>query len=178
LEVNTFAYVNRIITFAIIPFTAITQAASPIIGYNIGAKQLRRVSSSILWSFLYATVYATLAIIILYLCSGKILSLLTDDIEIIHHGIDMLKYLSPAVLFIPFSLIIGATYQASGKRSLSFLLAALPLLLLIPSSLVLQKLFETRGAWLSFTVSNALSGLIAIVISLRTMSTLIRGKSI
>lgn len=37
IAVTTYAYISKIITFAIMPFTAITQALSPIVGYNFGA---------------------------------------------------------------------------------------------------------------------------------------------
>lgn len=43
LGVNTYAYLSKIITFAVMPFTAVTQALSPIVGYNYGAGKPERV---------------------------------------------------------------------------------------------------------------------------------------
>ena len=39
LAINTFAYFNKILLFAAIPFTVLMQAISPIVGYNYGAKK-------------------------------------------------------------------------------------------------------------------------------------------
>ena len=56
--VNAFAYISKILTVAVLPFTAVAQAVAPIAGYSFGAGQRRRIQKTfrlgLLLSFLYA----------------------------------------------------------------------------------------------------------------------------
>jgi len=55
--VTAFAYMSRILTFAAVPFTAVTQALSPIAGYQYGAKRPDRLRDAVRYSVFLAAGY-------------------------------------------------------------------------------------------------------------------------
>lgn len=46
-SLSTFAYVSKILSFAIVPFNAVATAISPIISYNHGAMATKKNKQSI-----------------------------------------------------------------------------------------------------------------------------------
>ena len=121
MSINTFAYVSKIIGFAVVPFNAVTSAVSPIISYNYGAKSIKRIDKSFNFSVIFCEAYAVIAFVAAFTLSDNILSIFTDNAEIINQGVAALKALSLALPFLPVVLSVGIYFQATEKRLNAFL---------------------------------------------------------
>ncbi len=120
--IASFAYVAKIIQFAVVPFTAVTSALAPIVGYNGSAGNFKRVNNVMKYAFTACYLVALCEIIISFLLSNKLMQIFTKDISIINYGSDILKMLCPSVLFIPFILIVGAYFQALANKKQSLVI--------------------------------------------------------
>lgn len=167
LGVNTFAFVNKLIAFAIVPFTALTQAIMPIIGFNYGANDGVRVRQAVRFSLITATVYAVFAIALAEAIPSYLVRIFTDDKEIIALGASAIRILSASLIFVPFPLILGAAYQAEGKKYLALILYSLMFFCLLPFVFTLYKPMGINGIWLSYVISAICSTIISILVLLR-----------
>lgn len=165
LGVNTFAFVNKLVAFAIVPFTALTQAIMPIIGFNHGANQPSRVSKTIKFSIIIALVYSVIALIISETIPSYLMRIFTKEQDVIDAGTNALRILAPALIFIPLPLLMGASFQALGKKGLALLLYSLNLIFLLPFIFTLYLKLQIIGVWLSYVLSTICSALTALIIT-------------
>lgn len=161
---NAFAYAGKIITFAIVPYNAVSTAVSPIISYNFGADKKVRVKKSFNFSLMVCEIYSVIGIIIAAVLSEYLIRIFTADDNIILLGSEMLKSVSPALLFLPAILLTGSYFQATGKKTAAFLSNGLILIL----ACVLIPLFavksDTMGVFSAITMSCLLSAVISLIL--------------
>lgn len=150
LGVNTFAYVSKIITFGLVPFNAVTQAISPIIGYNHGAGNRERVGKTVSFSASVCVIYAVPALILTLFISDRLIGIFTDNTELILSGSYGLKTIAAALPFVPFPLLFGAYFQAIGKKLPAFLLNISILAFLFPCAALFSGFWGMNGVWWAF----------------------------
>lgn len=163
LGINTFAFVSKLITFAIVPFTALTQAVMPIIGFNYGAKEYGRIKQTTKFALAVAIAYAIIATALAEAIPSYLMRIFTDDTEIIAMGSIAIRLLSASLVLTPLPLILGAVFQAEGKR-ISLLLYSLTLIFLLPFVFTLYLPMSTNGIWLSYVIASGCATIVAIVI--------------
>lgn len=162
--INTFAYLSRIITFAIVPFNAISQAISPIISYNWGAGNDSRVKSAVKISMILCEIYAILAMILGIYESHLFIKLFTDDANILSAGSNAVKIISAALPFVPLTVITGSYFQAVGKRAASISTYLSILVFLILFAMILSNRYGLNGVWISIPLACALSAMAAVIL--------------
>lgn len=166
-SVNTFAYVSKIITFAIVPFNAVASASSPIISYNYGTKNRQRVNQCIHYSIIFCEIYSIIAWIVVFLVPEIFIKIFTADNEIISIGADALKIIAPALLFAPIVFIIGTYFQAAGKKATALFTNSLVIIFSIILIPIFSILMNVSGIYAALTVSFILSGIIALIIKMQ-----------
>ncbi len=164
--INAFAYIGKILVFAVVPFTAVTQALAPVLGYNYGAKNTVRLRKTIRFCTLISLLYAVCAALLLMSVPKSLMSVFTDDDAIIALGVNGLRRIAPALLFMPLPMLSGAVFQAVGHKLRALLMYAVNLLLLIPLALLLESRFGLNGVWLAYTAAAVGSGLLALAVIL------------
>lgn len=160
--VNTFAYISKIITFVIVPFTALAQALAPIAGYNYGAGQFERVQKTIKVSLLYSFIYALLAFSLLSSLPETLLRLLTDDADIIAQGARGLRIIAFAMFGMPLPVLAGAAFQAIGQKLRAFVMYAANLIFMVPALYLASALYGVTGIWWAYAAANGLASLFAV----------------
>lgn len=162
--INTFAFVSKLITFAIVPFTALTQAIMPIIGFNYGCGNNARIKETIRFSICLALAYAVIATAVAEIIPIYLMRMFTNDTEIINTGVTAIRILSISLVFTPLPLLIGAAYQAQGFKSSSLLLYSLNLLFLLPFVFTLYIPMGINGVWLSYLLSTVCAAIFTVVL--------------
>ena len=165
LGVNTFAYISKIITFGIVPFNAVTQAVSPIIGFNYGADNRGRVQKTISFSAAVCVIYAVLAIGLSQFISGQLIHIFTDNAQLISSGSRGIKIISAALPFAPVPLLLGTFFQATGKKMPAFILNISILAFIFPFALIFSRLWGVNGVWWSFLPACASSAVFSVIVS-------------
>lgn len=163
LSVNTFAYVSKIITFALVPLNAVATAASPIISYNYGAKMQERIKKTLDFSTAVCEIYAVIAIIISLTIPELFIKIFTTDYTIISEGANALKILVFALLTTPVTLISGTYFQAIGKKTEAFLTNSFILIFSLICIIFLSKIHGINGIWISIPVAGLLSAFCALI---------------
>lgn len=157
LGVNAFAYMSKIIAFALVPFQALAQASAPILGFNFGAKNGRRVNGTLRLTLLYSEIYAILGVMLTILFAEQMLCIFTDNTQISAFGTQGLRILCGSLPFVPVILIAGTYFQAVGEKLRA---AFSPCVLLVLSAVfiaILPKQNAEMGVWISVLLACVLA---------------------
>ncbi|CAM1347887.1 MATE family efflux transporter [Tenacibaculum crassostreae] len=158
ISIAIYGIINRVMMFALFPVLGVTQGFLPIAGYNYGANDSKRVKETIRTSIQFGTAIATVIFIGIMLFPNELVSVFTEDRELLN--------LTPNALIIAFlatpvitTQLIGAAYfQAAGKALPALLLTLLKQgIFLIPLVFVLPRFYGVNGVWMSFPIADILS---------------------
>jgi len=168
LAVAIFGIINRIMMFANFPVLGITQGFLPIAGYNFGAQQWQRVKETIRISILSGTAIAVVILTCILFFAEPIVSLFTNDPDLLGPTPRALKLAFLAVPLITAQLIGSAYFQAVGKALPAlFLTMTKQGFFLIPLVLILPLRFGLDGIWYAFPLSDILAAFVTMGYLLR-----------
>lgn len=167
-DINTFAYVNKILSLAIVPFNAVATAISPIISYNHGAMAIKRINKTFNSSIIICEIYALLGLVCAFTLSGSILKIFTDDTQIINSGITALKALSLAMPFLPVTLISGTYFQAMEQKTNAITSNSLLLIFALVCIIIFTAVLGIQAVYFSISVACILSCTASVIIKLKS----------
>lgn len=166
LYVNAFAYVSKIITFVLVPLNAVSSAAAPIIGYNFGAGNTKRVNKSFDISLVFCMLSSAIACAVLIAAPSQFMRIFTKTDGIINLGVQIVRQLAPAMLFLPMPFLCGSYFQAIGSKKLSFSVNLLLIAAVCASVIIAANACSAR-LWQSVAVGALFACIISTVIYLK-----------
>ncbi|AEL24116.1 MATE family efflux transporter [Cyclobacterium marinum] len=159
---STYGVINRVMMFANFPVLGITQGFVPIAGYNHGAKLRDRVQQSIKLAIKSSTLVALLIFILILTFAGAIVSIFTEDQNLISVSVPAMRKSFLATPLLAFSLIGSAYFQAIGKAKPALLLALSKQgIFLIPLVMIMPALFGLEGIWYAFPLADTGAAIIS-----------------
>lgn len=142
----------------VLPTIGISHGAQPIIGYNRGAGNYRRIKETLAKAISAATVVALIGFAVTRLFPGALIGFFGKEKEFLEFGT---MAIGVWLMMLPMLgvQIIGALYfQAIGRPKISLLLTLCrQILILIPMLLILPNLFGLRGILISAPIADAIS---------------------
>lgn len=142
----------------VLPTIGISHGAQPIIGYNRGAGNYRRIKETLAKAISAATVVALVGFAATRLFPGTLISFFGKEKEFLEFGA---KAIGVWLMMLPVLgvQIIGALYfQAIGRPKISLMLTLCrQILILVPMLLILPNLFGLSGILISAPIADALS---------------------
>lgn len=144
--------------FAFLPVVGISQGLLPIIGFNFGDREYRRIREALLKGAGAGTVFSTLAGLVFFLFPMFVLRIFTSDVEVLTVGAGAVRIMVSMYPLLGWQTVSITFFQAIGKGIPSMLLSVLrELLLYIPMILLLPDLFSLAGVWMSRPIADRLA---------------------
>lgn len=167
LAISAMTLVNSISLFCIMPLIGINQGIQPIIGYNYGAGNLRRVRSAYFFAVAIASVLTISASAVIQFFPDRIISLFSEDPELVNISSRGLKILMMMLPFLGFQILSSNYFQFVGRSLVSLVMTLLrQILLLLPLYFILPGFLKLDGIWYASPISDGIAILItAAVIS-------------
>lgn len=161
LGLAIYGIIGRLMMFANFPVLGITQGFIPIVGYNFGARYMKRVSDIIRLSMISATSIAFVIFSGIMIFTPHIVSIFTNDAELIRETVPALRLAFLATPLIAINLLGSAYFQAIGRAKPALILALSKQgFLLIPLIFLLPLQFGINGIWFSFPIADLGAALI------------------
>ena len=155
--------VGKLNSFAILPILAIQQSISAIAAQNIGAERHDRALEALKKGILFSLAVGAVVFTLVQLFPAQVISLLTDDAEVISEGVRYLRAFSFDYLLVPFVFSFGGLVIASGHTMFSLLLALLSSIILrIPAAWVLSRMIGLAGVGLGAPIATLGSSFIGL----------------
>ena len=177
ISIAAFGIMFRLLMFLFMPLNGISQGLQPIVGFNYGAKQYRRVLESVKIANVSATIVASGAFIVFLAFPELFMRCFTKDPMLIASGKNALRFSLFCLPLAGYQIIGGGVFQALGKAIPALLVTlSRQVLILIPMVIILPKFFGLNGVWYAFPVSDATSFLITLILVKKTMRQLTRNR--
>lgn len=152
-------------TFIYMPANGIVQGMRPVIGYNYGAGETRRVRSAIRYSLACAAVLMLLGTLLSLLIPEQIFALFDADSELMKAGVTALRIISLGFLVSSVGVIYSGTFEAIGNGRNSLIISLLrQFVITIPLSFLLSKVWGPSGVWLSFPAGELCASITGILL--------------
>ena len=152
-------------TFLYLPANGIVQGMRPIVSYNYGAGEEKRMKKIIgLCSVLILAILCA-GMLLFLLIPGLFMELFTGDVLTIAEGSKALRIISLGFVVSGVSVVTSGTLEALGKGALSFLISLLRnLAVIVPAALLGSHFFGITGIWSAFPIAELITAVAAGVI--------------
>ena len=158
ITIATYSIVNKIVMFVTMPLFGIVAGVQPMIGYNYGAMKMNRVKESLKVSVLSTVVIGLFFSILFLVFPTPIMSVFSNDPELIASGAFPLRMVILLFTLIGFQIIGAGFFQSIGKARPSIILSLTrQVLFLLPLILLLPLLWGENGIWIAFPIADLLA---------------------
>ena len=149
--------------------SAIAQSAQPIISYNYGLGQHRRISSTFRLSLRLSLVCGLVMMLAgIVLCRPLISLFLDSDVPAFSIATEGFPLFALSFLFFSLNIVLIGYYQALERaRKATLFMSLRGYLIIIPVFILLPRLVGVSGLWLAVPVSEALTFLVIVITWLR-----------
>ena len=156
-------------SFVFMPVFGLNNGMIPIIAYNLGAKQKKRMFDTIKLAMIYATGMMIIGVIFFETIPQTLLGFFNASEAMIKIGTPALRIIAIHFIFSGFSIVCSATFQAVGKGTYSLLTSLIrQLLVLLPCAYVLSLTGNLDLIWLCFPIAEIFSAVTSIILMKRT----------
>ncbi len=166
--VGAYGIINTIVGLVTVIILGLAHGMQPIVGYNYGAKQYRRVTKTFWLTVAVGITIATLGFIVMWLYPLKIAYWFTTDFlmsELIRSGLKIYILMFP---ILGFQIVASNFFQSIGKPRLSIVLSiSRQIIFLIPAILILPHFYGLNGIWYAMPIADFLSTILAIILFAR-----------
>lgn len=152
-------------TFLYLPANGIIQGIRPLVGYNYGAKEYRRVNKIYLTTLAIDSCIMILGTIICLLIPGQLIGLFTENPQTIQAGSLALRIISAGFLVSTLSITSCGALEGLGKGTPSLIISLLRyVVIIIPAAFLLSKVLGPAGVWNAFWIAEVVTGVISVFI--------------
>lgn len=162
-------------SFVFMPVFGLNNGVIPIIAFNYGAKNKKRVTTAIKTSLCFACSFMLIGFLMMQLLPEQLLSIFNASEEMTKIGVVALRTISFSYLAAGFSIVIISVFQAFGKGLFSmFVSIARQLVVLIPAAYLLAKTGVLDNVWWAFPIAEVMSVAVAVIFFIHLYKTVIR----
>ena len=161
LYIGIMTIINSVRELFGLPVTGLTHGAQPVIGYNYGAREYKRVRSGIIFMSAAGMIFTTICWILVLTHPRELLSLFSSDQAMIETGVRSMQIYFFGFFLMSFQFAGQSTFVALGKsRQAIFFSLLRKAVIVFPLTLLLPKIagLGVDGVFLAEPISNLLGG--------------------
>lgn len=145
-------------SFIFMPVFGLNNGMIPIIAYNYGANNKKRVVQTIRYSTIYAVAIMAVGTLVFHLFTADLLRMFNASETMLQIGIPALRIISVSFTIAGYCIVCGSVYQALGNGVYSLTVSvARQLIVLLPVAYLLSKLGNVNLVWWSFPIAELAS---------------------
>ena len=157
--IGVMTVINSVREIFSIPVSGLTHGAQPVISFNYGAKQYRRVKSGILFISVLGAIFTAVCWALVLIFPEFLLRLFTTDENLVQLGIRSMHIYFFGFVFMSLQFAGQSTFTALGKAKQAVFFSLLrKAFIVFPLTLLLPKWFAVDGVFLAEPISNLIGG--------------------
>jgi len=152
-------------TFLYLPASGLIQGMRPLIGYNYGAGEYKRVSQLFRIVLIMSCGIMTIGTVICLMIPGQLIGLFASDPATIAAGETALRIISAGFIVSSVSVTASGALEGLGKGIPSLMISLCRfIVIIIPVAFVLSRFFDANGVWNAFWVTELVTAMISLLI--------------
>lgn len=169
IYVAVFGLYYKLQTFVNMPTNGVVQGLRPIISYNYGAGERRRVRQTIAYSMAVVAVIMLIGTILALVFPVPILKAFHADGELMRYGVQALRIIGLSFMASTVGIVTATVFEGVGRGRNSLLISLLrQLVIIVPLGWVLSRFWGAVGIWVAFPVAE----IIAMLVSLKMLKSM------
>ena len=166
-------------SFVFMPVFGLNNGIIPIVAYNYGAQNRRRMLEAIKLSVIFVSSYMILGAIVFMTMPGALLSIFNASDAMLLYGRPALRIIGSTFILAGVCIALGSTFQALGHGVYSMIVSiARQLAVLIPAAWLLGRLGMSTGnhdlVWYSFPIAEIASLAATLILFSKLYNNVIR----
>ena len=161
-------------SFFFMPVFGLNNGITPIIAYNYGAQQRKRMIRTIRISLTTAFCLTFIGFLCFEGIPQVLLGMFNASADMLKIGVPALRIIGIHYLIAWFCIISGTVFQALGKAVFSMIVSIMrQLVVLIPAAYILSKIGGLHVVWWSFPIAEVISFIVSMAFLIRIYKTII-----
>ena len=161
-------------SFFFMPVFGLNNGITPIIAFNYGAQNRKRMVKTIKLSMATAFCIMLFGFLCFELVPQVLLGMFNASADMLTIGVPALRIIGIHYLLAWFGIICGTVFQALGKAVFSMIVSIMrQLVVLIPAAYVLAKFGGLHAVWWAFLTAEIMSLIVSLIFLFRTNRTII-----
>ncbi len=154
----------RLQGFVFMPIFGMNNGVIPIISYNYGARNKKRITKTIRLAMIYAITIMLVGTAIFQIFPGQLLSMFNASPDMLAIGIPALRTISICFVFAGFCIVSSAVFMALGSGMPSmFVSITRQLLILLPAAYLLSRAGGLNAIWWAFPLAEIASVALTVI---------------
>lgn len=161
-------------SFFFMPVFGLNNGITPIIAYNYGAQNRKRMVKTIKLSMITAFCLTFVGFLCFEFIPQILLGMFNASADMLAIGVPALRIIGVHYLIAWFCIVSGTVFQALGKAVFSMLVSIMrQLIVLIPAAYILAKLGGLHVVWWAFPIAEIVSLTVSLLFLFRINRTII-----
>ncbi len=157
--VGAMTIINSVREVVSMPVMGLTNSAQPIVGFNYGAKEFKRVKDAIKYLSAILIGYTLLAWAFVSAFPNFLMGIFTADAELIRVGVPSMHIYFFGFCFMALQFSGQTIFTATGKAKQSIFFSIFrKVIIVVPLTLLLPMWFGVNGVFMAEPVSNLIGG--------------------
>lgn len=142
-------------SFILMPCFGLNNGMLPIVAFNYGAKNKKRITQTIKLSVIIAIGLMAVGLLIFQFMPNTLLSLFNINESMTELGCIALRIISLSFVFAAFNIVMTGVFQAFGNGVFSLLISFIrQIIVLIPAAYIFSKIATVNEIWFSFPIAE------------------------
>lgn len=162
-------------SFFFMPVFGLNNGITPIIAYNYGARQRKRMVKTIKVSLVMAFCLTFIGFVLFESIPQALLGLFNASNDMLKIGVPALRTIGVHYLIAWFCIIVGTVFQALGKAVFSMVVSIMrQLVVLVPAAYLLAKFGGLHMVWWSFPIAEVMSFIVSLTFLMKIWNDIIK----
>lgn len=163
--VAVFGVYFKLQSFIFMPIFGLNNGMIPIIAYNYGARNRKRIMETVRLSIGIAVGIMFIGLTVFQLMTPQLLMLFQADADMLSIGVPALRIISLSFLFAGYCIIVGSVFQAMGNGVYSLMVSvARQLVCILPLAYFFARTFGLHMVWYSIPLAEITSVVLSSIL--------------
>lgn len=169
---TVFGVYFKLQSFIFMPIFGMTNGIIPIVAYNFGARNKKRIYQTLKLGAILAMGIMFAGMLVLQFLPKPLLQLFDASEHMLEIGVPALQIISLSFVFAGFCIVSSSVFQALGNGVYSLIMSiGRQLVVILPVAYILAKTRGLHMVWYSYPIAEIVSVLICIVLLRRILKT-------
>ena len=162
--VSVFGVYFKLQSFIFMPIFGLNNGMVPIVAYNYGARNKKRIMDTVKLSTILAVGIMLVGVFIFEAFPEQLLKLFNASEQMMQIGVPALRIISLSFVFAGVSITVVSVFQALGNGIYSLIISIVrQLVIILPVAYLFAKMIGLDAVWFAFPISEIASILMALL---------------